>query len=135
MVSAAIAAVLALPASTNTAAATPWCGADSLSLSTTPPMCPTEDNSRYLYFSVLLTNTSAQTCTLQGYPGVDGTTNPHYGVPPDPSDPPFSGIVSAARTGGDEQPVVLAPGATASSDWAFSRRQATPSPGPPPLSS
>ena len=117
-----IAALLALPVATNpTAAATPWCGADSLSLSTTPPIYPTPNPWPYIYFSVLLTNISGQACTLQGYPGVDlvGTTDEHLGIVPDPRDPPFSGIVSASRTGDDAQPVVLVPGATASSRLGF----------------
>ncbi|SBS75595.1 conserved hypothetical protein [uncultured Mycobacterium sp.] len=110
-----MAALLAVPA------ATPWCGADSLSLSSTPPIYPTPDPWPCIHFSVLLTNTSAQTCTLQGCPGVDlvGTTDRHLGAAPDPADPPFSGIVSASRTGGDGQPVVLMPGATASSRLGF----------------
>ena len=122
VVSAAIAALLTVPAATNTtAAATPWCGADSLSLSTTAPIYPTPDPYPYIYFSVLLTNTSDQTCTLQGYPGVDlvGPGGQYPGVPPDPANPPFDGIVSASRTGGDVQAVVLAPGATASSRLGF----------------
>jgi hypothetical protein len=119
----AIAALLVLPAATNTtAAAMPWCGADSLDLSTTPPIYPTPEP--FIYLSILLTNVSEETCSLQGYPGVDlvGPTDPHVGVPPAPDDPPFDGIVSASRTGGDAQPVVLAPGATASSRLGFQPR-------------
>ena len=122
VVSTAIAALLALPVATNTtAAAMPWCGADSLSLSTTPPIYPTPDPYPYIYFSVLLTNVSEQTCTLHGYPGVDlvGPGGQIPGVPPDPANPPFDGIVSASRTGGDMQPVPLVPGATASSRVGF----------------
>jgi len=121
VVSTAIAALLAVPVASNTAAAAPWCGTDSLSLSTTAPLYPTPDPYPYIYFSVLLTNTSGQTCTLQGYPGVDvvGPGGQYPGVPPDPANPPFSGVVSASRTGGDVQPVVLAPGATASSRLGF----------------
>ena len=121
-VGAAIAALLALQAPTNTTAvAMPWCDADSLSLSTTPPLYPTPDPWPYIFFSVLLTNSSEQTCTLQGYPGVDlvGPGDRNLGVPPDPDDPPFDGIVNASRTGGDTQPVVLAPGATASARLGF----------------
>lgn len=121
VVAMAIAAALALPAANPIAAATPWCGADSLSLSTTAPIYPTPDPYPYIYFSVLLTNISDQTCTLQGYPGVDlvGPGGQYPGVPPDPANPPFDGIVSASRTGGDVQPVVLVPGATASSRVGF----------------
>ncbi|NTY62674.1 DUF4232 domain-containing protein [Mycolicibacterium sphagni] len=117
-----VAALLAVPAMTNpVATATPWCGADSLSLSSTAPIYPTQNPYPYIYFSVLLTNTSDQTCTLQGYPGLDlvGAGGQYPGVPPDPANPPFSGIVHASRTGSDGQPVVLVPGATASSRVGF----------------
>lgn len=121
----AVAALLASqPPSLPTAAAMPWCDADYLSLSTTPPIYPTPNPWPYIYFSVLLTNTSEQTCSLQGYPGVDlvGPSDPNLGVPPDPDDPPFDGTVSASRTGGDTQPVVLSPGATAAGRVGFQQK-------------
>jgi hypothetical protein len=107
----AIAAVLALPAATNTrAAAMPWCGADSLTLSTSPPISPGQQP--YVHFYVILTNVSQQTCTLQGYPGVDLVG---------PDDPTLGPTYSLPRTSksGDVQPVVLAPGASAGSLLGF----------------
>jgi hypothetical protein len=104
-----IAAVLALPAATNTtAAAVPWCGADSLSLGTSPPISPGQQ--AYLHFYVILTNVSQQTCTLRGYPGVDLVG---------PDDPTLGPTYSLPREGGDVQAVVLAPGASAASLLAF----------------
>ncbi len=107
---AAVVSVLALPIATNPAAAAiPWCGTESLSASTGPPMSPGEQE--YIHFNLLLTNVSQQTCTMQGYPGVDlvGPYDPMMGGP----------TVSLVRTGGDVQPVVLAPGASASSLVGF----------------
>jgi hypothetical protein len=87
----AIAAVLALPAATNTtAAAMPWCGADSLSLRTSPPISPGQQV--YLHFYVILTNVSRQPCTLQGYPGVDLVG---------PDDPMLGPTYSLPRESGD----------------------------------
>jgi Protein of unknown function (DUF4232) len=63
----------------------PWCGADSLTLSTSPPISPGQQP--YVHFYVILTNVSQQTCTLQGYPGVDlvgpddPTLGPTYSLP------------------------------------------------------
>jgi hypothetical protein len=105
----AIAALLALPAATNTtAAATPWCGADSLSLATSPPISPGQQV--YLHFYLILTNVSQQTCTLQGYPGVDLVG---------PDDPTLGPTYSLPRQRDDARPVVLAPGASAASLLAF----------------
>jgi Protein of unknown function (DUF4232) len=105
----AIAAALALPAAMNTtAAATPWCGADSLNLHTSPPISPGQQV--YLHFYVILTNASQQTCTLQGYPGVDLVG---------PADPTLGPTYSLLREDGDVRAVVLAPGASAASLLAF----------------
>ncbi|MEZ0353081.1 DUF4232 domain-containing protein [Mycobacterium sp. pR1184] len=104
----ALASVLALPTATTTAAATPWCGADSLKLAASPPISPGEQI--YLHFYVILTNVSQQTCTLQGYPGVDLVG---------PDDPPLGPTYSLPRESGDVRPVVLAPGASAASLVAF----------------
>jgi hypothetical protein len=105
----AVAAVLALPAATNTtAAAMPWCGADSLSLIASPPISPGQQV--YLHFYVILTNVSQQTCALRGYPGVDLVG---------PDDPTLGPIYSLPRESGDVQPVVVAPGASAASLLAF----------------
>jgi hypothetical protein len=105
----AIAAVLALPAATSmTAAAMPSCGADSLSLSTSPPISPGQQS--YIHFYVILTNVSQQTCTLQGYPGVDLVG---------PDDPTLGPTYSLPRKSDDVQPVVLAPGESAKSLLGF----------------
>jgi hypothetical protein len=105
----AVTSVLALPAAANTTAvAMPWCGADSLSLAASPPISPGEQI--YLHFYVILTNVSQQTCTLQGYPGVDLVG---------PDDPPLGPTYSLPRESGDARPVVLAPGASAASLVAF----------------
>ncbi|MCV7411827.1 DUF4232 domain-containing protein [Mycobacterium florentinum] len=105
----AVAAVFAAPAASNTtAAAMPWCGADSLSLRTSPPISPGEQ--AYLHFYVILTNSSRQTCTLQGYPGVDLVG---------PDDPALGPTYRLPRDTGDVRPVVLAPGASAASLLAF----------------
>ena len=102
----AIASVLALPA--NTAAATPWCGADALNLTASPPISPGQQV--YLHFYVILTNVSQQSCTLQGYPGVDLVG---------PDEPPSGPTYSLPRESGDVRPVALAPGASAASLVAF----------------
>jgi hypothetical protein len=106
---AAIAVALILPAATNTtAAATPWCGADSLSLDTSPPISPGEQS--YIHFYVVLTNVSQQTCTLQGYPGVDLVG---------PDDPTLGPTYRLPRASGEVRPVVLAPRAAAKSLLGF----------------
>jgi Protein of unknown function (DUF4232) len=105
----AVASVLIMPAALNTtAAAAPSCGTDSLSLSTGPYGSP--GDSSQMHFSVILTNTSTQSCTLQGYPGVDlvgpvdAENGPTYSLP---------------RQSGNPQPLILAPGASASSRLTF----------------
>jgi hypothetical protein len=104
-----IASVLALPAAlTTTAAAAPWCAADSLSLSTGPYGSP--GDSAQMHFDVILTNISSGSCTLQGYPGVDLVG---------PDDPVFGPTYSLPRASGDPQPVTLAPAASASSRLTF----------------
>jgi uncharacterized protein DUF4232 len=105
----AIAALLSLPAATNTTAtAVPWCGAESLNLTASPPISPGQQV--YLHFYVILTNASRRTCTLRGYPGVDLVG---------PDDPTLGPTYSLPRESGDVQPVVLAPGASAASLLAF----------------
>ena len=101
----AVASALVMPATLNSvAAAAPRCGTDSLSLSTGPYGSP-GDNAQ-MHFAVILTNISPQSCTLQGYPGVDlvGPDGPTYSLP---------------RQSGDPQPLTLAPGASASSRLTF----------------
>jgi Domain of unknown function (DUF4232) len=103
--SVAVATALVMPAALNTTtAAAPWCGTDSLSLSTGPYGAP--GDSSQMHFAVILTNISPRSCTLQGYPGVDlvGPDGPTYSLP---------------RQSGDPRPVTLAPGASASSRLTF----------------
>jgi Protein of unknown function (DUF4232) len=104
----AVASVLVIPAAPNTtAAAAPSCGTDSLSLSTGPYGSP--GDSSQMHFAVILTNISQQSCTLQGYPGVDLVG------PADPNGPTYS----LPRRSGNPQPLTLAPGASASSRLTF----------------
>jgi hypothetical protein len=101
----AVASALVTPTTLNsTAAAAPLCRTDSLSLSTGPYGAP-GDNTQ-MHFAVILTNISRQSCTLQGYPGVDlvGPDGPTYSLP---------------RQSGDPRPFTLAPGASASSRLTF----------------
>ena len=101
----AVASAFVMPAALNTtAAAAPRCGTDSLRLSTGPYGAP-GDNTQ-MHFALILTNISPQSCTLQGYPGVDlvGPDGPTYSLP---------------RQSGAPQPVTLAPGAAASSRLTF----------------
>jgi hypothetical protein len=101
----AAASALAMPGMVaTTAAAAPLCGTDSLRLSTGPYGAPGDDTQ--MHFAVILTNISPQSCTLQGYPGVDlvGPDGPTYNLP---------------RQSGDPQPLTLAPGMSASSRLTF----------------
>ncbi|WP_445166392.1 DUF4232 domain-containing protein [Mycolicibacterium sp. Dal123E01] len=107
MVAIAITSVLALPAAPP-AAALPWCHTDSLSVETGPPISPGQQP--YLHFGLIFTNISQQTCTMQGYPGVDLVG---------PDDPPFGTTFSLPRSNDDVQPVVLTPGAQAESLIGF----------------
>lgn len=104
-VATAVASALIIPA---TAAAAPWCAADSLSLSTGPYGSPGDFSQ--IHFAVILTNISPESCTLRGYPGVDLVG---------PDDPVFGPTYSLPRQSGDPQPVTLAPGASASSRLTF----------------
>ena len=101
----AVASAVVMPAMVNpTAAAAPLCGTDSLRLSTGTYGAP-GDNTQ-MHFAVILTNISPQSCTLQGYPGVDlvGPDGPSYSLP---------------RQSGSPQALTLAPGASASSRLTF----------------
>jgi hypothetical protein len=86
----------------------PWCGADSLSLSTSPPISPGQQP--YIHFYVILTNVSQQTCALRGYPAVDLVG---------PDDPPLGPTYRLPRTNDHVQTVVLAPAASAKSLLGF----------------
>jgi hypothetical protein len=105
----AVASALVMPAALNTtAAAAPWCGTDSLSLSTGPYGAP--GDYAQIHFAVILTNISPQSCTLQGYPGVDLVG---------PDDPEHGPTYSLSRQSGDPQTLTLAPGTSASSRLTF----------------
>ena len=107
--SAAVATLLAAPAAVNaTATAQPWCGIDSLSASTGPYGSP--GDLAQMHFDLILTNVSAQACSLQGYPGVDLVG---------PDDPMWGPTYSLPRESGDPRPVTLAPGTSASSRLTF----------------
>ena len=98
---------MALVANT-TASAEPWCGTDSLSLST-GPLTSTEYVGQN-QLELVLTNISSQSCTMQGYPGVDLVG---------PDVPTWGPVFSLRRQSGDPQPFTLEPGASASSILTF----------------
>lgn len=102
-----MAAALTIPAS-PTAAAEPACGTDSLSVRTSAPGSP--GDTTQIHFDVILTNSSSQTCTLQGYPGVDLIG---------PDDPMWGPDYQLPQQAGDPQPVTLAPGASVASRLTF----------------
>jgi hypothetical protein len=105
----ACASGVALAAAVNTtASAAPWCGADFLSLST-GALTATEYVGQS-QLPVVLTNVSQQSCTLQGYPGVDLVG---------PEDPMWGSVYSLPRQNGDPQPLILQPGASATSILTF----------------
>ena len=91
-----------------TAAAEPWCAPDALSVRTSAPGSP--GDATQIHFDVILTNTSSQACTLQGYPGVDLIG---------PDDPMWGPDYQLPQQAGDPQPVTLAPGASAASRLTF----------------
>jgi hypothetical protein len=96
---------LALAAAANTtASAQVWCGTDDLALSrgelTTTEFVGQDE------LQVILTNISQQSCTLQGYPGVDVVG---------PDVPTWGPVFSLARQSGDPEPFTLEPGASATS--------------------
>jgi len=102
-------AAFAVPVSTaTTATAVPWCDASSLNVKTGEPISPGQQP--YIHFGLVFTNISPQTCTMQGYPGVDLIG---------PDDPPFGTTFSLPRGNGDVEPVVLAPGGQAESLIGF----------------
>jgi uncharacterized protein DUF4232 len=101
----AVACALAIPAAVSTtASAQPWCGTDLLSLSTGE--LTTTEYVGQDQLELILTNVSQQTCTLQGYPGVDLVG---------PDVPTWGPVFSLQRQSGDPQPLTLAPGASATS--------------------
>jgi Protein of unknown function (DUF4232) len=104
-----VAGVLIIPATASgTAAAEPWCTPDALSLSTSAPGSP--GDATQIHFDVILTNTSSQSCALQGYPGVDLLG---------PDDPMWGPDYQLPQQAGDPQLVTLEPGASARSRLTF----------------
>jgi hypothetical protein len=88
----------------TTASAAPWCGTDSLGLSTGALTTTEYVNQDQL--ELILTNISPQSCTLQGYPGVDLVG---------PDVPMWGPVFSLSRQSGDPQSFTLEPGASATS--------------------
>ena len=103
-----VSAFAVIVAANTTSAAAPWCGTESLSLSTGPYGAP--GDATQMHFDVTLTNTSAESCVLQGYPGVDlvGRDDPMWGP-----------VYSLPRQDGEPSSLTLAPGASASSRLTF----------------
>lgn len=91
-----------------TAAAEPWCATDSVTLSTSAPGSP--GDATQIHFDVIVTNTSSQSCSVQGYPGVDLIG---------PDDPMWGPDYQLPQQVGDPQPITLAPGAAAASRLTF----------------
>ena len=90
------------------ASALPACAVDSLSLSTSAPASP--GDATQIHFDLIVTNTSAQPCQLQGYPVVDLIG---------PDDPMWGPDYQLPQQAGDPQLVVLAPGASGVSRLTF----------------
>ncbi|AKK30631.1 hypothetical protein AB431_17520 [Mycobacterium sp. EPa45] len=109
-VAGALTAILAIGpmAASPAASALPACGLDSLGLTTSAPASP--GDATQIHFDVIFTNTSAQPCELQGYPGVDLIG---------PDDPVWGPDYQLPQQAGDPQLVTLAPGAAASSRLTF----------------
>ena len=105
----AVVSAFATAMTANTASyAAPWCGTDSLSLTTGPYGAP--GDASQIHFDVTLTNTSPESCALQGYPGVDLIG---------PDDPSWGPVYSLPRQDVEAAPLTLAPGASASSRLTF----------------
>ncbi len=105
----AVVSAFATAMTANTASyAAPWCGTDSLSLTTGPYGAP--GDAPQIHFDVTLTNTSPESCALQGYPGVDLIG---------PDDPSWGPVYSLPRQDVEAAPLTLAPGASASSRLTF----------------
>lgn len=98
---ASLAAVL-IPATTSAAAPAP-CAAEALNLSTRERPSDSPGQSR---LEVVLTNTSAQSCAVQGFPGVDLVG---------PADPTFGPTYQLPRQAADPAPLTVEPGAAVSS--------------------
>ncbi|MBB5917140.1 hypothetical protein BJY24_006052 [Nocardia transvalensis] len=95
-------AAVTIPAVTSAAAPAP-CAPESLALSTRERP---SDSASQGTLDVVLTNTSAQACALQGFPGVDLVG---------PADPTFGPTYSLPRQAADPTPQTVEPGAAVSS--------------------
>lgn len=98
---ASLAAVM-IPAATSSAAPAP-CAAEALTLSTRERPSDSPGQSR---LEVVLTNTSTQSCAVQGFPGVDLVG---------PQDPTFGPTYQLPRQAADPAPLTVEPGAAVSS--------------------
>ncbi|MGW6331101.1 DUF4232 domain-containing protein [Nocardia rhamnosiphila] len=99
-------ATVAIPAATSTAAPT-LCAAEALDLSTRerPSDSPGQSG-----LDVVLTNTSAHSCAVQGFPGVDLVG---------PQDPIFGPTYQLPRRVADPAPLTVEPGAAVSSPLTY----------------
>jgi hypothetical protein len=104
----AAAAVIIPVFASPTAAASPSCTTDSVSLSTSAPASP--GDATQIHFDLVVTNTSTQSCELLGYPGVDLIG---------PDDPMWGPDYQLPQQAGDPAPVTLPPGASATSRLTF----------------
>lgn len=91
-------------AANTTAGAAPWCTADYLALST--GALTTTEYVGQDQLEMVLTNVTQQSCSLQGYPGVDLVG---------PDVPTWGPVFSLRRQDGDPQAFTLEPGASATS--------------------
>ncbi|WP_433192957.1 DUF4232 domain-containing protein [Nocardia sp. CA-107356] len=62
------------------------------------------------HLTLVLTNTSSQECTLQGFPGVDLVG---------PNDPTYGPTYSVPRRSENPEPLTIAPGGSVGSDLAY----------------
>lgn len=99
-----MASLVAVTVPATTASAAPGlCTAETLSMSTRDRPSDSPGQSR---LEVILTNTSAQECAVQGFPGVDLVG---------PDDPTFGPTYELPRQDVDFAPVTVAPGSAVSS--------------------
>ncbi len=95
-------AAVTIPAATSAAAPAP-CAAEVLDLSTRERPSDSPGQGR---LEVVLTNTSAQSCAVQGFPGVDLAG---------PDDPTFGPTYRLPRQAAEPAPLTVEPGAAVSS--------------------
>ncbi|MET8871542.1 DUF4232 domain-containing protein [Nocardia sp. NPDC004604] len=100
-VMASLAAVM-IPTATSSAAPAP-CAAETLNLSTRERPSDSPGQSR---LEVVMTNTSTQSCSVQGFPGIDLVG---------PEDPTFGPTYQLPRQAADPAPLTVEPGAAVSS--------------------